>query len=139
MHVYATEDKNLNIMYTLNDQLMGSILDVSDDVKTLNISVSVDDPDPSDIIKSVEVVTNGGAIAGKKEGAGNSGEFTFELPAKKGYYYIRVTQADKNIAVTAPVWYGSAAKAGISSFTCDTDVPVTGEPVKFTVTAFNNQ
>ncbi|WP_313183329.1 CehA/McbA family metallohydrolase [Lacrimispora sp.] len=139
MHVYATEDKNLNIMYTLNDQLMGSILDVSDDVKTLNISVSVDDPDPSDIIKSVEVVTNGGAIAGKKEGTGNSGEFTFELPAKKGYYYIRVTQADKNIAVTAPVWYGSAAKAGISSFTCDTDVPVTGDPVKFTVTAFNNE
>uniref|UniRef100_UPI0006D25BA7 hypothetical protein n=1 Tax=Clostridium sp. NkU-1 TaxID=1095009 RepID=UPI0006D25BA7 len=75
----------------------------------------------------------------KKEGTGNSGEFTFELPAKKGYYYIRVTQADKNIAVTAPVWYGSAAKAGISSFTCDTEVPVTGEPVKFTVSAFNNE
>lgn len=139
MRVYATEDKNLNILYTLNDQPMGSILDVSDDVKSLNISVSVDDPDPSDVIKSVEVVTNGGAIAGKKEGTGNSGEFTFELPAKKGYYYIRVTQADKNIAVTAPVWYGSAAKAGISSFTCDTEVPVTGEPVKFTVTAFNNE
>ncbi len=66
MRVYATEDKNLNIMYTLNDELMGSILDVSDDVKTLNISVSVDDPDPSDVIKSVEVVTNGGAIAAKK-------------------------------------------------------------------------
>ncbi len=64
MHVYATEDKNLNIMYTLNDELMGSILDVSEDVKTLNISVSVDDPDPTDVIKSVEVVTNGGAIAG---------------------------------------------------------------------------
>ncbi len=35
------------------------------------------------------------------------------------YYYIKVVEADSDIAVTAPVWVGSVEAAGIDSFSTD--------------------
>lgn len=138
MSVYATEDKNLNISYTLNDQRMGSIIS---DVPTepLKFALNIDDPDSTDVISKVEIITNGGRVASSKTFTSNSADWSFELPAAKGYYYVRVTQADKNIAVTAPVWIGQAAVMGISSLECDTKMPVTGEAVTLTATLFNNE
>src|SRR5699024_7525639 len=54
--VYATEDKNLEINYTLNGQMLGSI--ISDVPENVTINVSAYDPDGSDSISKVEVVVN---------------------------------------------------------------------------------
>ena len=56
--VYATEDKNLEINYTVNGQMLGSI--ISEVPEKLNIAVSVNDPDRTDSITKVEVVVNSG-------------------------------------------------------------------------------
>ena len=100
--VYATEDNDLAILYTLNGNAMGSILD---DQETIDIEVSINDPTDNAGQTKVEVIVNGGQTLAEQTFDGGSADLTFEdLPATYGYYYIRVTQADKNIAVTAPVW-----------------------------------
>lgn len=138
MSVYATEDHNLNIQYTLNDQMMGSIIS---EVPTapLQFNLNIEDPDQSDVIAKVEIITNSGRIAESKTFEGNSVEWNFELPPTKGYYYVRVTQADKNIAVTAPIWIGQAPRVGINSVESSTKMPVTNEALKLTTKVFNNE
>ena len=138
MSVYATEDKNLNISYTVNDLVMGSIIDKVPD-EPLKFAVNIDDPDNDDVISKVEIVTNSGRVSDTKTFSSNTVNWEFELPAVQGYYYVRVTQADKNIAVTAPVWVGQAPLLGISSLECGTNMPVTDEEVSLTTKLFNNE
>lgn len=138
MSVYATEDKNLNISYTINDLMMGSIISEVPNTP-LQVMVTVDDPDSNDVISKVEIITNSGRVAASKTFETNAVEWNFELPSVQGYYYVRVTQADKNIAVTAPVWVGQAPLVGISSLEASTKMPVTNEALNFTTTLFNNE
>lgn len=138
MSVYASEDKNLTIDYTVNDQLMGSIIsEVS--TEPLKFNVQIDDADITDTISKVEIVTNSGRVAESKAFESNVVDWSFELIPVQGYYYVRVTQADKNMAVTAPIWVGQAPLVGITSLTVDTAMPVTEEEVVFTTTIFNNE
>lgn len=138
MSTYATEDKNLNIQYTINGQILGSI--ISEVPATpLQISVIVDDPDADDVISKIDIVTNSGRIAATKSFETGSVEWNLELPPTQGYYYVRVTQADKNIAVTAPIWIGQAPLVGITSVECGTKMPVTGEKLTLSTTLFNNE
>ena len=66
-----------------------------------------------------------------------SGALSCTIPADYSYYFIRVTQGDGDIAVTAPVWVGETLKLGISSVTCGTANPVTDEEVTITTNLFN--
>ena len=137
--VYATEDKNLEINYTLNGQMLGSI--ISDVPENVTINVSAYDPDGSDSISKVEVVVNSGAVAYTWDNPTElaSGELECTIPASYSYYFIRVTQGDGDLAVTAPVWVGDVVKLGISAVECDTATPVTGEELKINTTLFNSE
>ena len=137
--VYATEDKNLEINYTLNGQMLGSIIE--EVPEKANINVTVYDPDSSDSISKVEVVVNSGAVAYTWDDPAQlaSGELTCSIPASYSYYFIRVTQGDGDLAVTAPVWVGDVVKLGISSVECGTATPVTGEELTLTTTLFNSE
>ena len=136
--VYATEDKNLEINYTLNGEMLGSIIP---EAKNADIKVSVHDPDDSDSISKVEVVVNSGAVAHTWDDPTElaSGELSCTIPANYSYYFIRVTQGDGDLAVTAPVWVGEMVKLGITSVECDTATPVTGEELKINTTLFNSE
>ena len=137
--VYATEDKNLEINYTLNGQMLGSI--ISDVPENVTINVSAYDPDGSDSISKVEVVVNSGAVAYTWDNPTElaSGELSCTIPANYSYYFIRVTQGDGDLAVTAPVWVGEVVKLGISAVECGTSTPVTGEALKINTTLFNSE
>ena len=137
--VYATEDKNLEINYTLNGQMLGSIIE--EVPETANINVTVYDPDSSDSISKVEVVVNSGAVAYTWGDPAQlaSGELTCSIPANYSYYFIRVTQGDGDLAVTAPVWVGETLKLGISSVECGTSSPVTEEELTISTTLFNSE
>ena len=136
--VYATEDKNLEITYTLNGQLMGSSIDVPEAV---NIAVTVSDPDASDSISKVEVIANSGKVVYTWNDPAQlaAGALNVELAPDYSYYYIRVTEGDGDLAVTAPVWVGESLKLGISSLECGTATPVTGEALTLTTTLFNSE
>ena len=137
--LYATEDKNLEISYTLDGHMMGSQLGTEDVGENVDIDVTVYDPDYNDAISKVEVVVNSGRVAYTWDSIPASGELSATIPADYSYYFIRVTQADGNLAVTAPVWVGEVLKLGIDSVTSDTANPVTGEELTITASLFNSE
>ena len=139
LRMYATEDKNLELTYTVNGLMMGSsITEVPD---KLNIEVTVNDPDASDSIAKVEVVANSGKVAYTWDNAAQlrSGKLSATLDPSYSYYFIRVTQKDGDLAVTSPVWVGESLKLGISNMVCGTATPVTDEELTLTTTFFNSE
>ena len=139
MRVYSTEDKNLEINYSVNGLPLGST--IAEVPEKLNINVSVHDPDASDTISKVEVVVNSGKTIHTWSDAAElaKGELSVELKPDYSYYFIRVTEADGDLAVTAPVWVGDSLKLGISSVESGTATPVTGEELTLTTTLFNSE
>ena len=137
--IYATEDKNLEIYYSVNGYMMGSMF--SEAPEKLNINVTVADPDASDSISKVEVIVNSGKVAytWSDPAVLATGNLTCELDPNYSYYYIRVTQGDGDLAVTAPVWVGETLKLGISAVECDTSTPVTDEELTINTTLFNSE
>ena len=133
--VYATQDSDLAIFYELNGAVMGSILPKSEEAE---ITVFLSDP-TDEAIGNVEVVTDGGAVLVSEYVETPSQ--VLELPASGGcsYYYLRVTQPDGDVAVTAPVWIDGYDDIGIGSFTSDTDAPVRGEKIGLTVELYNDE
>ena len=132
--VYATEDNDLSIFYSLNGNAMGSILPDQD---SISISAQISDPTDSADMK-VEVIVNGGLVAATKTLSGGNGTVEFSLSDDYSYYYLRVTQSDGNIAVTAPVWTGESVNAGISKTECDTALVVKDEEVNISSELYNN-
>ena len=139
LRMYATEDKNLELGYTVNGLMMGS------SIKTvpgkLDIEVSVYDPDRTDSIAKVEVVVNSGKVAHVWDDPAElkNGTLSVTLAPEYSYYFIRVTQKDGDLAVTAPVWVGESLKLGISNLVCGTATPVTDEELTLTTTLFNSE
>ncbi len=104
--VYATEDKNLEIYYFVNDNPMGSILPQAP--AWAEFVVDVRDPDVNDEIAQITLIHNGKPLYEEKPGSQNH-QMRYRLDKPQaGYYYIKVVQADGDIAVTAPVWLGEA-------------------------------
>ena len=136
MRVYATEDNDLSIYYTLNGEDMGTILE--EVPSEVNIKVKTSDPTDSGRM-TVEVIANGGVTVESKTVDAASAETTFTLAPNYNYYYIRVTQADGNIAVTAPVWLSDVEAVGIGSISTETALPVAGEPLTVKANFYNNE
>ena len=136
--MYATEDKNLDLDYTVNGNMMGSIIDVPE---KLNFEISFNDPDRTDSIAKVELVVNSGKVAYTWDSAADlaKGSVSVELAPAYTYYFVRVTEGDGDLAVTAPVWVGESLKLGISKAECGTSTPVTDEELTITTTFFNSE
>lgn len=136
--MYATEDKNLDLDYTVNGSMMGSIIDVPE---KLNFEISFNDPDRTDSIAKVELVVNSGKVAYTWDSAADlaKGSVSVELAPEYTYYFVRVTEGDGDLAVTAPVWVGESLKLGISKAECGTSTPVTNEELTITTTFFNSE
>ena len=133
--VYATQDSDLAIYYELNGTVMGSIIPKSE-----SAAVTVFLSDPTDeAIGNVEVVTDGGAVLVSEYVETPSQ--VLELPASGGhsYYYLRITQPDGDVAITAPVWMDGYDDIGIESFTSDTLTPARDEEIGLTVELYNDE
>ena len=139
MRMYATEDKNLAVSYTVNGEQMGSSITVVPDQLTFDVTVY--DPDKSDSISKVELVANSGKVVYTWDDPAQlaAGTLTATLSPDYSYYFVRVTEGDGDLAVTSPVWVGESLKLGISSLTCATATPVTGEELELTTTLFNSE
>ncbi len=137
--VYATEDKNLELTYSVNDLPMGTVIETVPE--KLVFDISVQDPDSTDSTAKVELIVNSGKVAYTWDDAAvlATGVLTAELDPSYSYYYVRVTQADGDLAVTAPVWVGESLTLGIDSVTADSLTPVTGETVSLTAKLHNGE
>ncbi|MBQ1505619.1 MAG: CehA/McbA family metallohydrolase [Erysipelotrichales bacterium] len=142
LRVYATEDKNLEITYTVNGDPMGTVYAAENIPEKLDVQVTVYDPDSSDSVSKVELIVDGGKVAHTWDNAEElvSGELTAELSPEYTYYYVRVTQKDGDLAVTAPVWTGLSIKMGINEIKSkDDDKVYTGKEATLVTTLFNNE
>ena len=137
--VYATEDKNLAITYTVNDLPMGTVIESVPE--KLCFDITIQDPDALDSTAKAELIVNSGKVAYTWSDAAElaTGVLSAELDPGYSYYYLRITQADGNLAVTAPVWVGDSLMLGIDAVTASTVTPVTGEEVTLTAKLHNGE
>ena len=133
--VYATQDSDLAIFYELNGTVMGSILPKSEEAE---ITVFLSDP-TDEAIGNVEVVTDGGAVLVSEYVETPSQVLELSASSGHSYYYLRITQPDGDVAVTAPVWMDGYDDIGIESFTSDTLTPARDEKIGLTVELYNDE
>ena len=133
--VYATQDSDLAIFYELNGTVMGSILPKSEEAE---ITVFLSDP-TDEAIGNVEVVTDGGAVLVSEYVETPSQVLELSASCGHSYYYLRITQPDGDVAVTAPVWMDGYDDIGIGSFISDTLTPARDEEIGLTVELYNNE
>lgn len=135
MRVYSTEDKNLEITYKVNGNIMGSLLDSPE---KLEVHVNVKDPDIDDAIGKVSIISNGGVEVASETFEDNEALWELELDPQYSYYYVRVDQEDKDIAVTAPVWTDEVVPVGISKLEISQDPQIVNNPIDISATVYNN-
>ncbi len=135
--VYATEDDSLEINYTLNGAIMGSILD--EKPATIHVEAKIMDPDTTDQIKSVSLVTSGGKELATQTFTSREVTYTVDLNNDYPYYFLKVVQADGDIAITAPIWTSSVEKTGISYFESSEEVVVTDQPILIQTEIYNDE
>lgn len=133
--VYATQDSDLAIFYELNGAVMGSILPKS---KKAEITVFLSDP-TDEAIGNVEVVADGGEVIDSAYVGTPAKVLERSVPGGYSYYYLRVTQPDGDVAVTAPVWMDGYDDIGIERFASSTAAPARDEEIGLTVTLFNDE
>lgn len=133
--VYATEDRDLSVIYKLNGNIMGSILHTAD---ALTVTAELHDPTDA-AVGLVEVICSGGVTVASQTVGDPDAEVTMTVPEGYPYYYLRITQPDGDIAVTAPVWVDSYEDLGIRRFTAEEEKPVTGESVQLTLELYNQE
>lgn len=133
--VYATEDENLKINYFVNNQPMGTILN---NPSKLDATININDPDATDVIGKVSIIVDGGKVFKSQNFTSNTAQWNLSLPTDYSYYYVRVDEGDKDIAVTAPVWASSVLPVGMSKVEVSQDPQVVNKPVDITSTMYNN-
>lgn len=104
--VYAAEDSNVEVDYSLNGYVMGSIID--DTLNSVDINVTITDPDVNDLVQEITVISNGGQAVAYKAMKSNSStinyQVTLDAPSEDAYYFIKIKQKDGNLIFTAPIW-----------------------------------
>ena len=134
--VYATEDQNLRIYYYLDDYLMGSIIDTGgENVDTVHVEVSISDPD-NEALGKIQIIGENGLVLKSFDAPSATYELDTTIANTDAYYYLKITQADGDIAVTAPVWVGVATPI-VADIDTDAALSVVGQAENITSTVTN--
>lgn len=133
--VYATQDSDLTVYYALNGAVMGSMIPKSEEAE---ITVFLSDPTDAAVGK-VEVIADGGVVLDSADVGTPAQVLELSVSGGHSYYYLRITQPDGDVAVTAPVWMDGYDDIGIGSFTSDTDAPARDEEIGLTVELYNDE
>jgi hypothetical protein len=145
--VWATENRDLDVTYHLNDGTntfsMGAILDAAP--ANANVTVTAKNKNvgtETSNIASIQLISNSGRVVNEKTYAAGTSDVTYTYamtaPAA-GYYFAKITDNQGFVALTAPIWTGSAPKVGIVSVKNSAVMPVTTEALTLTTTFFNNE
>ena len=102
--VYATEDKNMKIDFTINGEVMGSVLDHS----PTELQVSVKASTGTANIGKIDLVGENGRIIKSKTFLSKTAQWDFTIPAEHKYYYIKI---GPSFTFTAPIWVKDNCRA----------------------------
>lgn len=129
---YATQDKNLKIIYKINNEIMGATLNNPE-----KLSVSIKASHPSQNIGTITVFADGHSIVTSGYFDTTEAEWNFELPALYSYYYIRIDMPNSKFAVTAPVWVENLKPLALHDLSIGNNIENTGSPVQLRANAVN--
>ncbi len=102
-HCYSTGDRNCRLSFTAAGGVMGDIL--TEAVSDVPMEVVVDDPDEADAIQKIELFEDGKVVeTAPAAGAKHVWKVQRKPAAGKHYYFVKLTQADGNMAWSAPIW-----------------------------------
>ena len=87
----------------------------------------------------MQVITNGGLVLAETTVGSKEDTVTFEVDNNYSFYYLKITEPDGDIAVTAPVWVGEVEAAGINSMSTTEVLPVKGEALDINLDLYNNE
>ena len=134
--VYASEDDNFRLDYTLNGMPMGTIFEETPD--SLEFSIRLADPDEG--VGMVYIVSKNGVVLDSKYVAEQAYVWTFTLPPEYEFYYVKVVQDDGDRILSAPIWIRDVEieEVGISGLTVAAGPHYVGSPVQTTLEIFNN-
>ena len=146
---YASEDRNLRLVYRVNNQLLGSRIvgaSVPAPGSPLAVSLTItddDEPAASYVIEVFSDEVGGEAVAGlvRTQSVTGNGTHTITGVTYQGgaqYVYLRVRQADGNRAWTAPVWFepvGVSPEPGDEGISVSLAVDVQAETARITNTS----
>ena len=132
---YATQDADLRLEFQLNGADMGGFIKKSE---TPELTARFQDKTDGAVGK-VEVLTIHGRVLAIREITESAGEMTLTLPGGYPYYLLRVTQADGDIAISAPVWAETFSDMGILEFSTTEAAPTTGKALTLELTLFNRE
>jgi hypothetical protein len=123
-HVYATEDKNLRLIFRVNDHLLGDVL-APPSPGELAIAFDIKDDDEPDANYKIEIFSG---IVGKDpavsidivkaEGNGSGTIEDIHYQGGRQYFFFKVTQTGedaKDRAWTAPIWFEPAEQPLIAA------------------------
>jgi hypothetical protein len=97
---YSTLDKNLALSFTMNGHAMGSKINPG----TYDVEIFADDGSNHDVFNKIELINNG-TVYQQLSPFLKRPVVTLPLRVDSGdYYYIRITQADGDAAVSSPIW-----------------------------------
>lgn len=104
---YATSDKNLEMVYYVNNHVMGSVFSTSSG--TLYFEVTASDPDtgdPDQMISRIEISDISGKTVASEDFESHKVEWAVGIPARKGCFFVKIYNfTDSMPAVyAAPVW-----------------------------------
>jgi hypothetical protein len=114
-HAYATEDRNLRLVYRLDNQLsgariVGASVPAPGSALTLSLTIADDDEPGTSYVVDVlsdEIGGEGVASVVRTQSVTGNGMHEITGVTYQGgaqYVYLRIRQADGNRAWTAPVW-----------------------------------
>jgi hypothetical protein len=97
---FSTLDKNLKMSFTIDGQPMGAVLGQG----VYPVSIQLSDPD-GEVFSQIELLKEGKVLSSWSPQASRSHIAMPELHCTLGeYYYLRVTQADGDQAISSPIW-----------------------------------
>ena len=132
---YATQDPDLRLEFQLNGTDMGGFIK-----KTESVTLTARFQDETDgAVGKAEVLTIHGRALAAQEITKAAGELNLTLPGGYPYYLLRVTQADGDVAISAPVWSETFSDMGIAEFSASETAPTAGKPLTLTLTLYNRE
>jgi hypothetical protein len=139
MRTYGTEDRNLQLSFLANGYWMGSTIP-STVGETITFHVDLLDPDSTDRIVSVQIITTGGKVLASMTANASTvaWDYPYTNPGGGNWYYVKAVEADGDIAISSPVWTPPAdIDLRVTSLTSSPSVAFPNEPLTLTATVNN--
>lgn len=140
MRVYDTEDRNLKLSFQANGYFMGTTIPVEAG-DTIDFSIYAEDPDTTDKITSIQIITKAEAVlySISPNSQSYSGSYSYIFPGGGKWFYLKAVEADGDIAISSPIWTPvSDIDLRVTGINNSPKIVLPGKPTTLTASLINS-